>query len=131
MVDDNEIARYILRDLLDRPWLQIREASSGREALAALAGERPDAIILDLLMPDMSGLEILRQLRSSNATEDLPVLIYTSKELTELERSELERLNAPIVRKSDVSTRLSAQPFLDWARSVGLSPETVTPEQSA
>lgn len=128
MVDDNEIARYILRDLLDRAWLNIREASSGREALAAMAEEMPDAIILDLLMPDMSGLEILRKLRASDVTENLPVLIYTSKELTESERSELERLNAPVVKKGDVSTRLSAQPFLEWARSVGLSPETVSPE---
>lgn len=131
LVDDNEIARYILRDLIDQPWLYIREASSGKEALAAIEEEIPEAIILDLLMPDMSGLEILRNLRGRAATEGLPVLIYTSKELTESERAELESLNAPVVRKADISTRLSAQPFLDWARAVGLSPEADLSKRNA
>ena len=131
LVDDNEIARYILRDLLDQPWLSIREVSSGGEALAAIEQELPDAIILDLLMPDMSGIEVLRQLRRSSATEPLPVLIYTSKELTESERTELEMLGAPVIKKAEVSSRLSAKPFLDWAKSAGLSPEAVAPESNA
>jgi signal transduction histidine kinase/DNA-binding response OmpR family regulator len=131
LVDDNEIARYILRDLLDQPWLSIREASSGGDALAAIEKELPDAIILDLLMPDMSGIEVLRRLRRSSATEQLPVLIYTSKELTESERAELEMLNAPVIKKAEVSSRLSAKPFLEWAKSAGLSPETVAPESNA
>ena len=131
LVDDNEIARYILRDLLDESWLEIRETSSGKEALASIRDELPDAIILDLLMPDMSGFEILRQLRANAATEQLPILIYTSKELSDSEKSELGALNAPVVRKGDVSSRLSAQPFLDWAKSVGLTPETTAPERNA
>ena len=68
LVDDNEVARYILRDLLDQPWLDIREASSGTEALNMLSEGLPDALILDLLMPDISGFEILRQLRTQEAT---------------------------------------------------------------
>jgi signal transduction histidine kinase/DNA-binding response OmpR family regulator len=131
LVDDNEIARYILRDLLDQPWLNIREASSGTAALAAIEEEVPDAIILDILMPDMSGIEVLRRLRAGSATERLPVLIYTSKELSESERSELVVLNAPVIKKAEVSSRLSAKPFLDWAKSAGLSPEAIAPESNA
>jgi signal transduction histidine kinase/DNA-binding response OmpR family regulator len=128
LVDDNEIARYILRDLLDQPWLNIREASNGTDAFVAIEQERPDAIILDVLMPDMSGFDVLRRLRGSSATEGLPVLIYTSKELSESERSELETLNASVIKKAEVSSRLSAKPFLDWAKSAGISPEAVAPE---
>ena len=128
LVDDNEIARYILRDLLDQPWLSIREASNGKEAFVAIEEELPDAIILDILMPDMSGFEVLRKLRGSTATESLPVLIYTSKDLSESEQSELETLNASIIKKAEVSSRLSAKPFLDWAKSAGISPEAMTPE---
>jgi signal transduction histidine kinase/DNA-binding response OmpR family regulator len=128
LVDDNEVARYILRDLLDQPWLAIREASSGREALSSIHEDTPDAIILDLLMPDMSGLEVLRLLRANQATEQLPILIYTSKDLSEFERSELDALHAPVIRKGEVSSRLSARPFLDWAKSAGLSSETTIPE---
>jgi CheY-like chemotaxis protein len=131
VVDDNEIARYILRDLLDQPWLQIREASSGKEALSSISAELPDAIILDLLMPDMSGFEVLRQLRAHRATEKLPILIYTSKDVSESEQLELDALNTRMIKKAEVTSRLSARPFLDWARSVGLSPESAASERNA
>jgi CheY-like chemotaxis protein len=121
LVDDNEVARYILRDLLDQPWLDIREASNGTEALSCLSDSLPDAIILDLLMPDISGFEILRQIRTQSATRELPVLIYTSKVLSEGEKAQLAAWGAGIIRKEDVSTRLSAQPFLDWVKSAGLT----------
>ncbi|WP_162601596.1 ATP-binding protein [Occallatibacter savannae] len=128
LVDDNEIARYILRDLLDQPWLNIREASNGTEAFSAIEQELPDAIILDILMPDMSGFDVLRKLRTASATERLPVLIYTSKDLSEAEQSELATLNASIIKKAEVSSRLSAKPFLEWAKSAGISPEAMAPE---
>jgi signal transduction histidine kinase/DNA-binding response OmpR family regulator len=122
LVDDNEVARYILRDLLKEPWLDIREASSGSEAISLLSEKLPDAVILDLLMPDISGFDILRQLRAQQATQGLPVLIYTSKVLSDSERALLDSLEARVIRKEDIATRLSAEPFLDWIRSVGLSP---------
>lgn len=124
IVDDNEVSRYIVRELLDRPWLDLREAKNGTEALALIQEVTPDAVILDLLMPDMSGLEVLRRLRSRPETEDIPVLIYTSKVLSEEERFHIETLRAKIVRKEDISTRLSAQPFFDWLASAGVSPGT-------
>jgi DNA-binding response OmpR family regulator len=131
IVDDNEVARYILRDLLTQPWLDIREASTGTEALSLLSDGVPDALILDLLMPDMSGFEVLKQLRSRSTTQSLPVLIYTSKVLSEAERAQLDSLQAKVVRKEDITTRLSAQPFLDWVRSVGLSLEAGARGQNA
>jgi signal transduction histidine kinase/CheY-like chemotaxis protein len=128
LVDDNDVSRYILRELLDQPWLEISEVSNGTDATRQLRDNRPDCMILDLLMPDISGFEILRQVRADKSTEDLPVLIYTSKRLTESERAQLESMRARIVRKEDVSTRLSAQPFIDWMRTAGLTPETTSRE---
>lgn len=130
IVDDNEVSRYILRELLDQPWLDIREAGSGTAALVALDESLPDALVLDLLMPDISGFEVLRRLRANPATENLPVLVYTSKPLSEPERAQLEALRTRIVRKEDVSTRLSAQPFLDWLRTLGMAPDIPAPEQN-
>jgi len=130
LVDDNDVARYILRELLNLPWLEIQEARNGTEAAARLKQSIPDGIILDLLMPDISGFEILRQIRTEKATEDLPVLIYTSKVLSEEERERLESLRARIIRKEEVSTRLSAQPFLDWLKTAGLAPESIPWEQN-
>jgi signal transduction histidine kinase/CheY-like chemotaxis protein len=123
LVDDNEVARYILREVLNQPWIEFREANSGTEALAALQEGLPDALILDLLMPDISGFEILRRLRALPETEDLPVLIYTSKRLTDAEKTQLETWHAKVVRKEDVSSRLSAQPFLEWLKATGISPQ--------
>ena len=131
IVDDNEVSRYIVSELLDRPWLNITEAGNGREALRLIAAERPDALILDLLMPDMSGIEVLRQLRQDAPTQTLPVLIYTSKTLTDAEKLQLEELGTSIVRKEDVSSRLSARPFLDWLAKAGLAPEESLSEQNA
>jgi signal transduction histidine kinase/CheY-like chemotaxis protein len=129
LVDDNEVSRYILRDLLSQPWLDIREAANGTEALKALSEGLPDAVILDLLMPDMSGFDILRKLRAEPATQNLPVLIYTSKVLSDVEKAQLDSLDARVIRKEDVTTRLSAQPFLDWVKSVGITPEIVARER--
>jgi len=56
-------------------------------------------------------------------TQSLPVLIYTSKVLSEAEKAQLDSWQAKVIRKEDVTTRLSAQPFLDWVMSVGLSLE--------
>ena len=131
LVDDNEVARYILRDLLNQPWLDIREAASGTEALSSLNEKLPDALILDLLMPDISGFEILRQLRSQATTKSLPVLIYTSKVLSETEKAQLESWHARIIRKEEITTRLSAQPFLDWIRSAGLAPDDAVGQHNA
>lgn len=123
-MDDNEVARYILRYLLNHSWLDIRKAASGTETISMLSEKLPDAMILDLLMPDVSGFEILRKLRSQQATQRLPVLIYTSKVLSESEKALLDSWAVRIIRKEDISTRLSAQPFLDWIRSVGLAQST-------
>jgi len=130
LVDDNEVSRYIVRELLDRPWLDITEAGNGSEAIRLIDEQTPDAVILDLLMPDLSGLQVLRRLRERASTGTLPVLIYTSKVLSENERTELESLGAKLVRKEDVSTRLSAQPFFDWLAGEGLSPEARVPEEN-
>ncbi len=126
IVDDNEVSRYIVRELLDWPWLDVREANNGLEALSMIAESAPDAIILDLLMPDMGGMEMLRRMRADSATANLPVLIYTSKTLTDDERTQLHSLGAAIVRKEEISTRLSAQPFLDWLIAAGVSPGSGT-----
>jgi hypothetical protein len=56
--------------------------------------------------------------------------VYTSKPLSEGERALIESMRARIIRKEDVSRRLSAQPFLDWLKSAGLAPEAASREQN-
>ena len=78
LVDDQRINLILLRGLLS-PAYQVLEAESGAQALAlASANPRPDLILLDIMMPDMDGYEVLRRLRSQPATCEIPVIFVTA-----------------------------------------------------
>ncbi len=112
LVDDNDLSLYILRELLDRPWLSLMEAHNGQEALDMIDREQPDAVILDLVMPGMGGFEVLQKLRDQEQTRHLPVIVYTSKMLTGEEKKRLTDLAAGLIAKSEVTTSLSPQSLL-------------------
>ena len=67
--------RYLLRNSDQR----VEVASSGREALQRIAEQKPDLLITDIMMPEMSGLEVVSTLRGQEATKDLPIIILTAK----------------------------------------------------
>jgi CheY-like chemotaxis protein len=77
----------------------IQEASSGLEGIREAAKDGPDAIILDLTMPGMSGFEVLDALKSNTATKDIPVIICSSRVLAESERLQLLAKAAAILPK--------------------------------
>jgi signal transduction histidine kinase/DNA-binding response OmpR family regulator len=112
LVDDNDLSLYILRELLDRPWLNLVEAHNGQEALDMIDREQPDAVILDLVMPGMGGFEVLQKLRSQEETRRLPVIVYTSKMLSGEEKKRLTDLAAGLIAKSDVTSMLSPESLL-------------------
>ena len=68
-----------VRFLLRVPSRDIHVARSGAEALAKVEEQIPDLLILDIMMPEMSGLEVLGTLRAASATADLPIIILTAK----------------------------------------------------
>jgi signal transduction histidine kinase/DNA-binding response OmpR family regulator len=74
-------------------------ARSGREALAAVQNLRPDLILLDLMMPEMDGFEVLEALRGHEATRAIPVIVITGQALTEAEIQRLNRGVAAILSK--------------------------------
>ena len=73
-VNDDEAARYVVRRILERNGYRVREAASGLEALAAVRDERPALVVLDVQLPDISGLEVCRRLKANPATSNIPVL---------------------------------------------------------
>ena len=103
IVDDEEISRYVLRQHLAVPHLEVVEASSGDEALREVTRLRPDVICLDLMMPETDGVEVLQRLKSSRATQDIPVVVVTSKALAPGERSNLSSLACAVVSKESIS----------------------------
>ncbi|WNG32813.1 response regulator [Archangium violaceum] len=103
IIDDDEVARYLLQRLLGDASLQFREAASGPEGLR-LAGEvRPAVILLDMSLPGMDGFEVLEALRREQATRNIPVIIHTSRSLTEQERGRLLPHVVGILSKSGLT----------------------------
>lgn len=100
VIDDDEISRYLVRGFLEDLPCLVSEARGGEEGLRRALEDTPDAILLDLVMPDLSGLEVLQRLRTEHATRDTPVVVITSKALADDERRRLGELRAAVVSKS-------------------------------
>ena len=94
VIDDDEISRYLVRGLLPEDRYVLSEAPSGSDGLRLARETRPAAILLDLVMPGMSGLEVLDQLRGDPATREIPVIVITSKVL---EHEERQRITGSVV----------------------------------
>jgi signal transduction histidine kinase len=101
IVDDDEPSRYVLAK-----WLQdrfdIEEAASGRDGLQRALASAPAAIFLDVVIPDLTGFEVLEALEAHPVTAKVPVIIYTSLSLGENDRKRLAHATA-VVRKSSAS----------------------------
>jgi CheY-like chemotaxis protein len=94
LVDDDEVTRYLLGGELAKLGYRVLEAHGGREAISLLERDTPDAVILDIAMPDMNGFEVLSQIRSSASFPLLPVIIHSSREFTNEERTTLSEADA-------------------------------------
>ena len=79
VVDDNIDVLMIFREILDAHGFAVETAQSGREALERLERGQPSVVLLDIMMPEMSGLEVLERIRTNQATVDLPVIMVTAK----------------------------------------------------
>ena len=77
IVDDDEGIRKLLRFELEPYGIQVREAANGRAGLELARSEKPDAILLDILMPGLDGWETLRTLKETPETRSIPVLILS------------------------------------------------------
>jgi ribonuclease P protein subunit RPR2 len=87
LVDDEPALRELLRVTFEGAHVSVVEAASGEEALAALSWELPDAIVLDLKLPGMSGIDFCRRLRRDELTFDLPIVVLSGGDGPELERA--------------------------------------------
>jgi signal transduction histidine kinase/CheY-like chemotaxis protein len=108
VIDDDEIARYLLRTLLEGTRLPVVEAAGGHEGLRRARDDRPCAIFLDLAMPDLSGFEVLDRLKAEPQTRDIPVVVYTSRALTGADRRALEGRTVAVLSKGTGESREAA-----------------------
>jgi len=96
LVEDNEAAVIQVQSILDRAGYRVDVARSGKAAQDYIARTVPDGIVLDLMMPEVDGFAVLEKLRAAPATEAVPVLILTAKDLDE---NDLKRMKANHIRQ--------------------------------
>jgi two-component system, sensor histidine kinase and response regulator len=94
VVDDQPINVQLLKRKLERGGLQVTTASNGLEALEQVKARKPDLILLDLMMPDMDGIEVCQRLQASSETRSIPVIFVTARTTKE---SKLEGLGVGAV----------------------------------
>jgi len=102
LADDSIDARRLIRRILQSQGdFTVFEAGNGKEALSLIEKEKPDLIILDLMMPEMDGFAVIDILKRNQDTANIPVIVASAKELTANEKSQLEGQIQSLMQKGD------------------------------
>jgi signal transduction histidine kinase/DNA-binding response OmpR family regulator len=120
VVDDHEASRYLTKAALAELKMHIIEAGSGSEGLRIASDLQPDLIVLDLVMPDLSGIDVLSELKADPRTSKIPVIIHTSQTLTEEDRRALEPAAGIVAKRGQSIQELRAE-FTEIASQVRLA----------
>jgi HAMP domain-containing protein/CheY-like chemotaxis protein/signal transduction histidine kinase len=99
IIEDNDLERQSIVELLQHDDIETHGAATGGEALDKLRQQAFDCCVVDLRLPDMSGFELLERLQSEPSLRDIPVVVFTGKELSPDEESRLRTLAKSIVLK--------------------------------
>lgn len=99
VIEDNPVTKKIIEKLFDGTEVRIVNVSTGREAMEKLETSAFDCVILDVSLPDMSGFEILSQIKNNNSWFASPIVVYTGKKLSTHERAILDEYTESIVVK--------------------------------
>ncbi|GBE18184.1 MAG TPA: response regulator [Euryarchaeota archaeon] len=110
VVDDETDIRFVIGKMLEREGYGTIEADSGEQALEVLKDEEPDLILLDVMMPGLDGYETCMQIKSQEATKNIPIVMLTAKTAESDKIKALEECGAqwhiskPIDRKKFIET---------------------------
>ncbi len=103
VVDDDPKILEFLSTIMRKEGFRVSSATEGEEGLRIAAEELPDLIILDLMMPKVSGFEVIRELKKNPSTMEIPVLVLTAKDLSKEEKDKLLSDVARVVQKGGIS----------------------------
>ncbi len=125
VVEDDDVQRMSVVELIGNGDVKTTAVATGNEALAILKDERFDCMVLDLKLPDMSGFDLIEKLQTDLGRYDLPIIIYTGKELTRKEELHLKKVaDAIIVKEASSPERLLAETALFLHRVEADLPES-------
>jgi PAS domain S-box-containing protein len=100
IVEDDDSTRHLLSTMLSRDGWRVVEAHNGVDALEVMGKEKPELIILDLMMPEMNGFEFAAALRTNTAWREIPIIVITAKDVTAEDRLRLNGQVKQILAKS-------------------------------
>ncbi len=99
VVEDNDAERMSIVELISHDDVDITSVADGAAALAAMRAEHFDCVVLDLRLPDISGFDLLNELHGDSRLRDVPVVVFTGRELDEDESALLKRMAKSVVIK--------------------------------
>jgi hypothetical protein len=124
VVEDDDAQRMGIVELIGNGDVVTTAVASGEEALRSLSSEQFDCMVLDLKLPDMTGFELIEKIQTDLGQQQLPIIIYTGKELTEKEETQLRKVtDAIIVKEASSPERLLAETALFLHRVEANLPE--------
>jgi CheY-like chemotaxis protein len=103
VVDDEAVNRDWLKEVLEAAGVTVLLASGGQEGIDLAQSRKPDLVMLDLLMPEVNGFDVVKALRDHRATMAIPIMVLTAKHLTGSDLDQLEGRVSTILRRG--STR--------------------------
>jgi CheY-like chemotaxis protein/CHASE3 domain sensor protein/putative methionine-R-sulfoxide reductase with GAF domain len=100
VVEDNETQNNAIRELIGNGDVKSFSAYTGKQALEMLTSDIFDCIIVDLGLPDMSGFDLIERIKENSAIKNIPIIVYTGRELTTDEKTTLNKLASAVVLKT-------------------------------
>ena len=100
VVDDNPADVHLVASMLEAEGIGVLRAYNGEEGVRIAQGRKPALIVLDLLMPDLSGFDVITKLRAEEATKYIPIVVLTVKDLSDKESKILSRQATAIMKKA-------------------------------
>ncbi|HSN27320.1 MAG TPA: response regulator [Kofleriaceae bacterium] len=120
VVDDETPARYIIKKFLEGTPYQLLEAADGKTAVDLARGERPDVILLDFLLEEMTAFDVIDALKADPRTRLIPIVIVTSHVLPLEARERLGKHTEAILSKEHLSREIAINRIRDALRSAGI-----------
>ena len=120
LVDDEQVSRYLLRQLFANLRVKFAEAENGLQGLQMAGSEKPDLIVMDLSMPQMTGFEALERMKADTRLAGIPVVIATSKILNEQEQAKLRGKAVAVISKTSLADPDFGGKFEEILRSADL-----------
>jgi CheY-like chemotaxis protein/signal transduction histidine kinase/CHASE3 domain sensor protein len=125
IIEDDQNSRKAIKVLIGNGDVKCMEAANGKEALEIIKNNDIDCVVLDLGLPDMTGFELIKKLKSISDTKLPPIIVYTGKDLTKAENDELLNLAETIIIKGVKSEeRLLDETALFLHRAIENLPES-------